>query len=60
VSTAPTGPPVSTAPPPYGPTTAEVILPGPGVRFHAGGTPAAARADAWTRSIRFLAEHLTR
>lgn len=45
------------APPPYGSTT-ETILPGPGVRFRAGGTPAAnarARAEAWQQSVRFLA-----
>ena len=50
------------APPPYGSTT-QTILPGPGVRFRAGGTPAAtarARADAWQQSLRFLREQLTR
>ncbi len=47
------------APSPYGPT--ESIIPGPGVRFLMGGTVAdtsAARADAWTRTIAWLAEHL--
>jgi hypothetical protein len=39
----------------------ETILPGPGVRFRAGGTPVAnarARAEAWQQSVRFLAEWL--
>jgi len=47
------------APPPYGPT--ESVVPGPGVRFAMGGTPAAtsgARADAWRRTIEWFAEHL--
>jgi dienelactone hydrolase len=49
------------APPPYGPAT-ELISPGPGVLFATGGTPernAAARADAWAKSVAFLTEHLT-
>jgi dienelactone hydrolase len=48
------------APPPFGPTTARTS-PGPGVTFAHGGTPDAdahARADAWQRSIAFLAELL--
>ena len=47
------------APPPYGPV--ELVAPGPGVRFTMGGTiPAtsSARADAWLRTIEWLAEHL--
>lgn len=48
------------APPPYGPTT-RAVMPGPGVLFRGGGTPAAdarARAAAWQDSLRFLAEEL--
>jgi dienelactone hydrolase len=52
-------------PPPYGPAT-ELTMNGPGidspgVPLATGGTPeanAAARADAWVRIRRFLAEHL--
>jgi dienelactone hydrolase len=53
-------------PPPYGPATELVAegpgVDGPGVPLALGGTPeanAAARADAWLRVRRFLAEHLT-
>jgi len=49
------------APPPYGPST-EIVVPGPGVMFIAGGTPKAnaeARADAWRQTLRFFEEHLT-
>jgi dienelactone hydrolase len=48
------------APPPYGPAT-ELTSPGPGVLLAGGGTPeanAAARADAWLETRRFLADHL--
>ncbi|QFZ22982.1 acyl-CoA thioester hydrolase/BAAT C-terminal domain-containing protein [Saccharothrix syringae] len=44
--------------PPHRPTT-DVVVPGPGVRFATGGTPAAtaaARADAWRRTIEFLSD----
>lgn len=46
-------------PPPFGPVTR--IVPGPGVRFDLGGEPAAtsdARADAWSRTVAWFAEHL--
>lgn len=46
--------------PPHRPTT-DVVLPGPGVRFLMGGTPAAtaaARADAWRRTVEFLSDQL--
>ncbi|CCH34594.1 acyl-CoA thioester hydrolase/BAAT C-terminal domain-containing protein [Actinosynnema sp. NPDC047251] len=46
--------------PPHRPATLSV-LPGPGVRFDLGGTPsatAAARADAWRRTIEFLSDQL--
>ncbi|MBB5805611.1 dienelactone hydrolase [Saccharothrix ecbatanensis] len=46
--------------PPHRPTT-DVVLPGPGVRFSMGGTPAAtaaARADAWRRTVEFLSDQL--
>ena len=51
------GHPIAAAP--YGP--AELVVPGPGVRFATGGTIAAtsaARADAWLRTIEWFAEHL--
>ncbi len=47
------------APPPYGPT--QRFVPGPGVSFDMGGrAPAtnAARADVWSRTIEWFAEHL--
>jgi dienelactone hydrolase len=47
-------------PPPYGPTT-QILYPGPGVTFTAGGTPEAtarARAGAWQETLAFLATHL--
>lgn len=46
--------------PPHRPTT-EAVIPGPGVRFLVGGSPAAtaaARADAWRRTIEFFSEQL--
>ncbi|GAA1308280.1 acyl-CoA thioesterase/bile acid-CoA:amino acid N-acyltransferase family protein [Saccharothrix xinjiangensis] len=46
--------------PPHRPTT-DVVVPGPGVRFATGGTPAAtaaARADAWRRTIEFFSDQL--
>lgn len=46
--------------PPHRPTT-DVVLPGPGVRFSMGGTPAAtaaARADAWSRTVEFFSDQL--
>ncbi|MEO6086118.1 MAG: acyl-CoA thioesterase/bile acid-CoA:amino acid N-acyltransferase family protein [Umezawaea sp.] len=46
--------------PPYRPTT-DVLVPGPDVTFQMGGTPsatAAARADAWRRSLEFFSEQL--
>ncbi|MFD1151923.1 acyl-CoA thioester hydrolase/BAAT C-terminal domain-containing protein [Saccharothrix hoggarensis] len=46
--------------PPHRPTT-DVVVPGPGVRFAMGGTPAAtaaARADAWRRTVEFLSDQL--
>jgi len=46
--------------PPHRPTT-DVRVPGPGVVFEMGGTPsatAAARTDAWRRSLRFFSEQL--
>ncbi|WP_158843414.1 acyl-CoA thioesterase/bile acid-CoA:amino acid N-acyltransferase family protein [Saccharothrix deserti] len=46
--------------PPHRPTT-DVVIPGPGVRFSVGGTPAAtaaARADAWRRTVEFLSDQL--
>jgi dienelactone hydrolase len=48
------------AAPPYAPTTRS-LSPGPGVLFRGGGTPAGnarARADAWRRTLRFLAREL--
>lgn len=45
---------------PYVPTT-ELVIPGPGVSFDTGGSPAAnaaARADAWSRTTTFLADYL--
>ncbi|WP_309117577.1 acyl-CoA thioester hydrolase/BAAT C-terminal domain-containing protein [Saccharothrix sp.] len=48
------------AAPPHRPTT-DVLLPGPGVVFEMGGSPgatAAARADAWRRTIEFLSDQL--
>ncbi|MFC6093315.1 acyl-CoA thioesterase/bile acid-CoA:amino acid N-acyltransferase family protein [Saccharothrix lopnurensis] len=42
-------------------STADVVVPGPGVRFLTGGTPAAtaaARADAWRRTVEFLSDQL--
>lgn len=45
--------------PPYGPTVLEA--PGPGVAMATGGTredTAFARADAWARTLLFLAQHL--
>lgn len=39
----------------------DVVVPGPGVRLRMGGTPAAtaaARADAWRRTIEFLSDQL--
>ncbi|MFD7653642.1 acyl-CoA thioesterase/bile acid-CoA:amino acid N-acyltransferase family protein [Actinosynnema sp. NPDC059797] len=45
---------------PHRPTT-DVVVPGPGVRFATGGTPAAtaaARADAWRRTIEFFSDQL--
>ncbi|MDQ2586044.1 acyl-CoA thioesterase/bile acid-CoA:amino acid N-acyltransferase family protein [Saccharothrix yanglingensis] len=46
--------------PPHRPTT-DTVVPGPGVRFRMGGTPAAtaaARADAWRRTVEFLSDRL--
>ncbi|MBB5955266.1 dienelactone hydrolase [Saccharothrix tamanrassetensis] len=46
--------------PPHRPTT-DLVVPGPGVRFAMGGTPAAtaaARADAWRRVVEFLSDQL--
>ncbi|WP_053721984.1 acyl-CoA thioester hydrolase/BAAT C-terminal domain-containing protein [Saccharothrix sp. NRRL B-16348] len=46
--------------PPHRPAT-DVVVPGPGVRFAMGGTPAAtaaARADAWRRTVEFLSDQL--
>ncbi|WP_199439280.1 acyl-CoA thioesterase/bile acid-CoA:amino acid N-acyltransferase family protein [Umezawaea beigongshangensis] len=46
--------------PPFRPTT-EVEIPGPGVTFFTGGTPAAnaaAQADAWQRIVRFFSAEL--
>ncbi|MFE9745383.1 acyl-CoA thioester hydrolase/BAAT C-terminal domain-containing protein [Saccharothrix saharensis] len=46
--------------PPHRPAT-ELVVPGPGVRFSMGGTPAAtaaARADAWRRTVEFLSDQL--
>ncbi|ROP40445.1 acyl-CoA thioester hydrolase/BAAT C-terminal domain-containing protein [Saccharothrix texasensis] len=46
--------------PPHRPST-DVVVPGPGVRFSTGGTPAAtaaARADAWRRTVEFLSDQL--
>ncbi|WP_372452204.1 acyl-CoA thioesterase/bile acid-CoA:amino acid N-acyltransferase family protein [Saccharothrix obliqua] len=46
--------------PPHRPTTATTV-PGPGVRLLTGGTPAAtaaARVDAWRRTIEFLSDQL--
>ncbi|MEV0680795.1 acyl-CoA thioester hydrolase/BAAT C-terminal domain-containing protein [Actinosynnema sp. NPDC050436] len=46
--------------PPHRPA-AHTVLPGPGVRFDHGGTPAAtaaARTDAWSRTIEFLSDQL--
>lgn len=46
--------------PPHRPAT-DVVVPGPGVRFAVGGTPAAtaaARADAWRRTVEFLSDQL--
>jgi dienelactone hydrolase len=48
------------APPPYTPTT-DLVMPGPGVMFASGGTPAAnahARADAWRQTVAFFTESL--
>jgi dienelactone hydrolase len=48
------------APPPFGPSM-DLLSPGPGVTFRVGGSGAAnahARADAWRRSIAFLADQL--
>ncbi|NUS62339.1 MAG: acyl-CoA thioester hydrolase [Saccharothrix sp.] len=46
--------------PPHRPTT-QLVVPGPGVTFSTGGTPAAtaaARADAWRRTVEFLSDQL--
>lgn len=46
--------------PPHRPTT-DVVVPGPGVDFAMGGTPAAtaaARADAWRRTVECLSDQL--
>ncbi len=46
--------------PPHRPVT-ELVVPGPGVHFSMGGTPAAtaaARADAWRRTVEFLSDQL--
>lgn len=46
--------------PPHRPTT-QPAVPGPGVTFSMGGTPAAtaaARADAWRRTVEFLSDQL--
>jgi dienelactone hydrolase len=46
--------------PPYGPTT-ESLVPGPGVEFDLGGTPAAtaaAREAAWRKTVEFLGRAL--
>jgi dienelactone hydrolase len=46
--------------PPHRPTT-EVVVPGPGVLLALGGDPAAtaaARADAWRRTVEFLSDQL--
>jgi dienelactone hydrolase len=46
--------------PPHRPAT-ELVVPGPGVTFSMGGTPAAtaaARADAWRRTVEFLSDQL--
>ncbi|MFI9818179.1 acyl-CoA thioesterase/bile acid-CoA:amino acid N-acyltransferase family protein [Saccharothrix variisporea] len=46
--------------PPHRPTT-DLLVPGPSVLFETGGTPgatAAARADAWHRTIEFLSDQL--
>ncbi|WP_461121544.1 acyl-CoA thioesterase/bile acid-CoA:amino acid N-acyltransferase family protein [Saccharothrix stipae] len=45
--------------PPHRPV--ELVVPGPGVHFSMGGTPAAtaaARADAWRRTVEFLSDQL--
>ncbi|MEU4441743.1 acyl-CoA thioester hydrolase/BAAT C-terminal domain-containing protein [Actinosynnema sp. NPDC050801] len=45
--------------PPHRPV--ELVVPGPGVDFSMGGTPAAtaaARADAWRRTVEFLSDQL--
>ena len=45
--------------PPHRPV--ELVVPGPGVRFAMGGTPAAtaaARADAWRRTVEFFSDQL--
>ncbi|MCE6997918.1 acyl-CoA thioesterase/BAAT N-terminal domain-containing protein [Saccharothrix sp. S26] len=46
--------------PPHRPAT-QLVVPGPGVTFSMGGTPAAtaaARADAWRRTVEFLSDQL--
>lgn len=46
--------------PPHRPVV-DLVVPGPGVRFAMGGTPAAtaaARADAWRRTVEFLSDQL--
>ncbi|MFJ6672108.1 acyl-CoA thioester hydrolase/BAAT C-terminal domain-containing protein [Actinosynnema sp. NPDC091369] len=46
--------------PPHRPTT-ELVVPGPGVTLSMGGSPAAtaaARADAWRRTVEFLSDQL--
>ncbi|MGM1061794.1 acyl-CoA thioesterase/bile acid-CoA:amino acid N-acyltransferase family protein [Saccharothrix sp. Mg75] len=46
--------------PPHRPAT-DTVVPGPGARLRAGGTPAAtaaARADAWRRTVEFLSDQL--
>ncbi|MFI9010170.1 acyl-CoA thioester hydrolase/BAAT C-terminal domain-containing protein [Actinosynnema sp. NPDC053489] len=46
--------------PPHRPLT-ELVVPGPGVAFSTGGSPAAtaaARADAWRRTVEFLSDQL--